>query len=798
MPPERRDELAAALIGAHEAGDIAAAQTLAQAIQDLDAGTAPPSVRERAPVPESFGSLRELPGNARLYTDPQGRQRLVGPSYSTNDQKEIKRLLGHLENAERHRQTAERYTNRANNPADPSLTAARNAEQRALAEERKFNQRMNETVTEAAGREFAQDRPIATGAMQFLRGLPFVGSYVDEMAPSSQAMEDVGVSGPDVARGAMETMSQNQPVTSGALNVAGAATGMAAMPGSVGYLTPRGVPGASRVASGAMRGGSFGLVEGAVSGYGLGDDGDRLGSAIEHGLFGAGIGTALGPLTPAGVEAFANARQYIARVDDRTLARELGVSPEAAGAFRSRMMNEDFQAAADALDRAGANAMLADASPQLQKILDGMISAGGPGGAAAKRAVDERAAASSRNFQSYLDRTLGRPQGVETAQENIRQGSSQLRQQVYDAAYSRPIDYSSPSGEQIETLMGRVPNSVIRQADELMRLEGVQSRQMIVRQAPDGSFTVEGLPDVREIDYIRRALNDLAQSADGMGAMGGQSNRGRALKNLSRDLREAVADSVPEYRTALNTAASVIDEVNATQIGYEALRNRMTPEQVRRGLEGLTGPEQQAAMLGLRNAIEDQLGTVARIASDPNRDARELTRIVNMMTSRNFEQKLNIIMGPQEAQRFMRNLDQELVSIELRGAIAANSATAARQQTMDDVRRRIQPNILQTVAAGEPMRAGKKLVQVFTGQTDEAQAIRELGFFDEIATLLTQQRGQRARDALELTRRAVQGQQLSRTQAELIAAAVLAPGSLGAGVLATQTYRYNPETDDIE
>jgi len=79
------------------------------------------------------------------------------------------------------------------------------------------------------------------------------------------------------------------------------------------------------------------------------------------------------------------------------------------------------------------------------------------------------------------------------------------------------------------------------------------------------------------------------------------------------------------------------------------------------------------------------------------------------------------------------------------------------------------PGPLATLLSGEPIYATKKLVQVITGTTDEARALRKMGIYDEIAGVLISLRGKEAQNALRLIRGAVDGDVVTTQQAEKIA-----------------------------
>lgn len=174
------------------------------------------------------------------------------------------------------------------------------------------------------------------------------------------------------------------------------------------------------------------------------------------------------------------------------------------------------------LRMSGDGAMLADAGPATSGILDTVIQRSGPGATFARQAVDERAAQAGPTVAKALDEALGVPQGVMTAETGIRRGSAGARDATYTAAYAQPIDYSSEAGMAIEGLTKRVPKGVVDLANRMMQLEGEQSAQILAKVADDGTVTFLRQPDVRQLDYITRALNMAAKSGEGQGALGGR------------------------------------------------------------------------------------------------------------------------------------------------------------------------------------------------------------------------------------------------------------------------------------
>ena len=774
-------------------------------------------VTEAAPAPTQPKYMRQgyevkerFPHNAFLIVEPDGKESLVTPGFVVSDPKEIRSLLRPYRKAEELRGRSIRSERERRRPLGAAMGqefSAEKLERAAIEQDRIFERLMTGDAEQVLGRELRRKKPVSMMALQFLKGIPIVGQQVpgasaQQAEQGEEGLAQMGLTGRGITEEAVRETERTQPVTSTAMQLAGGLTGMAAVPGLLPALAARGATAGAQMVSGAVRGGTAAAVEGAGTAALQAPEGERLGAAVTGGLISAPFGVAGGLVPPGASEAFMNARNYIARIDDRQLSRELGVSRETATIVRQAMASEDFDTAAQALRRAGADSMLADASPVLRDYLDAAIQLGG---AQARRqgrqVIEARASQASENFQRYMDDTLGVPEGREAIGARIRLATAEERDQAYNAAYDQPIDYSTDTGRRIENLLTRIgrfaPNAVTT-ANRLLAAEDATSRQIMADIAEDGTVRFRQLPDVRQIDYIRRGLADVAQSQEGQGALGGQTQIGAAAQRLSRELRDAVGESVPEYQNALRVAANAIEEINAGRAGYDALSTRVTREDLRNQLRNISEPERIAAQLGLRNAIEDQLSRVSRIASDPNRDAREMRKASDLLTSRLFESKLEMIMGQGPARQFMNQLDQELTAIELRAAINAGSGTARRGAIQAAVQQQTGTGIIGHLRRGEVPRATKALLQAMTGETEEAMLARQMGIFDELATLLTQQRGRQADDALRIVQRAVEGRELSETQARIVARAVLQPAALAGTVAGVQEYRYNPDTDDFE
>lgn len=608
--------------------------------------------------------------------------------------------------------------------------------------------------------------PFTARAQEFVRGFPFIGSFIDELAGAVK-----GEGARDNSRALHSAMAEEKPGQTTALNIAGAVTGSAPIAvAAAPVLEANAAPTVgARAIQGMTAGGVVGAVEGGVYGAGEGKEGERAGSAMEGAIFGGVAGSAIGAASPYIAEAIKRSLIALKGSPEKVIAQELGVSPRAAAIIRNALDKDDPQGAFDALRRAGDDAMLADAGQAGRELLDASAAAGGQAGSIARAAVEGRVTKAADDIQTGLDRAFGKPStGKEGLKAGIRAGTKDARGDAYDLAYSTPIDYASGRGMALESLLGRIPKGAIKDANDLMRLEGVQSKQILATVADNGKVTYERLPDVRQLHYILQALEGTAAKQDAKGALGGTTPLGRSTKALASDIRKVLKAAVPEFAQAQDIAADAIKQTQATDMGYKLLRSVTTREQVNEALKGASKSERDAMAQGVRTYIDDTLANVTQALTDPNMDAREGLKVLKDLSSRANRSKLYRLLGEARAETLYAELDRASTAYELRAALAMNSKTAIRQSIQGNVKDQAAPGALEVLASGSPLDAGKRMVQVFTGNTSEAQALRESGIFEDIARGLTNVRGAQAERALKVVQTAIAGGNVTAAQARLV------------------------------
>jgi hypothetical protein len=602
------------------------------------------------------------------------------------------------------------------------------------------------------------------GATQALAGNDFSDSY--NYAQEAQRQE-------------LDQARSDRPWESGITQVIGNVGSGIAMGGAGLLPSLAGRSMAARTAIGAGVGGGLGATDGFLAGSGAED-------RAKGAAGGAVIGTIAGGTVPLAISGIKSGVQRLA--DSATTNRMLdriGLSRPAADQLK-RVVDADAPTAARSLRQSGPDAMLADAGPASRGMLDTAVQKSGLGATRTIQAVNQRVSNALSGMTKKLDDVLGSPRGVSEASRDIRQGSSAARSAAYDAADAVPIDYASNSGRQIESLFPRIPRQAIREANALMKLNGQASNQILIDLTEDGTVSFRQMPNVRQLDYIKRGLAQVAEQLDGTGAMAGQSTKGKAYQDLAMDLRTALARAVPEYDVAMKTAREPIQQVQAMKFGYDLL-SRSTPRDVARmEIQKMTPPQMDAARMGVRSYIDELVSNVKIASSNVDREGLPALRtMANQLTTGASLQKLRaLVPDRKQYMSLVRELQQAQRALLLSADTAANSRTFGRTATAQGIKDSLEPGVVGNAARGKPIEMGRSGVQSFFGTTPQDDIAREDRVYSEIVDFLTGARGpvdtRRASQALNDAYRV-------GTRNELLADSVAKPLGLTIGSGAYQT-----------
>ena len=705
------------------------------------AATGKPWEKFSAPEPQAESVVATTPDGGRIVKGKDGALSFTSPAYSTNDPARIAEIM------------------KGATPAEQSTSG--------------FDQA---TIDQA---------PATARLSKFVQGYPFVGQYADEAI--GKVFGDKAM---DATRAIQGAMDREHPAQSTALQVAGGVTGGAGIAALAG---PAALPYApqslgAQAATGAGVGFVGGGAEGLVSGYGAGNNGDRTASAIDMGEKGAAFGAVLGLAAPAISRGLSSIAQYLKKTDTSIIAKTFGISPQAADVLKADIAALDPASARANLSAAGADAMVADAGISTREALDSAITGGGKAAQIGTDAVSTRAAAAGGRLSRVMDAILGAPEGIKGAAKSIAARTAPARQKAYDAAYASAINYADDAGRNIETVLSKIPNNTleaaISEANDAMKAAGVMNKQIMAEIAPDGAVVFKEMPNVQQLDEIKKALGVVGREVDQLGRPTTAATR---ANNLARELKAAIGDAVPIYKRAVALGGDKIAEDNALILGRKLFSTATTRESVQDTMKGASLEAQEAAGRGIRSYIDDTLARVRRSIDDPSIDTTETQKLLTSMSSRDAREKLTVVLGKSKADRLFAEIDTAGKQLATRQAIATGSATGrreARSRALDQV---LAPGVLGSAQRGEVKMTAKALVQLITRETPQAELARRQSVLADVAKALTQKRGQDAQDALVIVQKAIAGQPVKSDEAARLGRLLATSGVLLADQIGTQS-----------
>ena len=705
--------------------------------------------------------LDNLPDNGRVIRLPDGTEQYISNSYSTSNPEEINRIKR-------------------------EAGAIRVGEAKP-AEEQAFSQQRREMIDQYGYAPALGEK--------ILEGLPFVGSYMDELTGA--------ISGPRAEaqqRYISGAMQKEYPVASTTAQMGGLAAGtvltglgagkaieavpaLSRMAGAASEL-----PTAGRAVTGAVTTGGLGATEGAIYGYGKGTTPEsRESEAIQGGKLGLLVGAPVGLAVPylgRAWAAFKNRGTQTSIAPE--IAAEFGISTEA-----SRMIEQALETGASFdtmlsnIRRAGDQGMIADANEATAALLDAAAASSPRVAAEARGPVTQRAAVSSRQLGEEMDVALGaKPQGQQTSYEAIAARSKEARGEAYDEAFRTPINYASPQGIRLEEIFGRIPDEwkreAIARANRKMTSQGKRNQQIMADIADDGTVTFREMPNVQQLHEIKVALNQFARTGDNIDAFGNLKGEGVTIASLAGELRNALGDAVPAYNKASKIGGDKIREQEALILGGKVLNPATTRDDVARVLKDASADEKAAAKLGLRNSIDDAMAN-AKTAATTGRDeaVTESMKIIRDLSSRANKTKVELILGKPEADKLFKRIDETRAALELQAATARGSQTAIRTATREQAQELLEPGAIRAIAELDPVGAVKKVREFLAGTGPAYRQGRSEQVWSEIAGVLTGKRGMDAQQALKYIQQAKQGKRLSKPQESYTANTIMK--YLGAG-----------------
>ena len=590
-----------------------------------------------------------------------------------------------------------------------------------------------------------RERPVAARVVSAARAVPFVGEGIDEATGHFARL--TGGEGAEVnvlsgMRLMHDAMDQRRPVES-ALTQAGVGT-VSALPLAA-YALPSRLEGftpAQAIIRGGIGGATAGAGEGVVSGFlaGRGGFDDRLRSAKERAVFGGVLGGVLGGAAPAisGGAARLSATPAVRRF--AAMAKEKGIAPETLGLLGRRIAAEEGVDVATPTRAAS----LAETSQRFVPALDVGLLTEAPGSVFARQLLISQADEAAGNVVSIMDDVLGEPAGRSALIKDIMQSSAPERARLYADAYSQPVPYS----DELREMLRRVPDDVISRANELMQVEGVPGRQIRMVTDALGNPQIERLPNMQQLDYITRALQDRGFSEQAAPAAQ------RAYRGLTQEMREELDRLIPEYAAARSAAAETIGDREAVQAGYEIFRRQMPVEEVQEILSEFTTDGQRLNVrAGLRQYIEDRMGQALEPLSQRASDADIASRSEGLRALRDLigtpaaRQKLVLVLGDDAAEDLISRLRGEIPAFQM-AQLGYNSKTEPRGDVRVGERSANEQGPITDIRQGEVTRAIARLPGRVLGYGAESAEEVTRRAFGEAAPIIARQRTPESLEAL--------------------------------------------------
>lgn len=577
------------------------------------------------------------------------------------------------------------------------------------------------SMVEDAAPQASMPRTTAS-VMGAVEGLPVVGPYARQGVEAASAGIGSALTGQpyEKVRSEMEGMTDQAAAAHPYYSAGGKITG--AVLGTLPMVTAApGLFGASAGPAGAGLLGRTVMSTGSGAALGGADAGVRSGGDIGKTLTGMLYGGAAGAVAPALGEAVGAGARGLGGLFGGTPAQK--AFSQAAGA-------DAIDDVGPLLSRLGPDAMPMDLGPGLRSQAGAIANRPGPGQQVVRSALAGRQAAAGGRIASAADEALG--QSVDTvalADDIIKSGSTKAGP-LYKAAYSKPVPFT----QELETLIKRpTVGKALREAQKMAADDetfDAATRGWFANVADDNTVTITRTPSVYELDMTKRALDDLYTAAK----KGGGNNQARIIDQQRKNLLKMVDEHVPEYAAARKTYAGPAAVRDALEDGQKAFSNDLTPNQLRTKLMKLGESEREAYTQAARAQVANTMGT-----------ARNDALAARSIFQRGYnKEKLEILIGKDQADELLRTLDAETAFAETNKEITQQSITAGRQQANKALDAASEPGkILREIDVTKPFATLGRIGDRISGGS---RAQVQQGTNEELARLLT------SRDSQSLTR----------------------------------------------
>jgi hypothetical protein len=566
------------------------------------------------------------------------------------------------------------------------------------------------------------DVGVGSVARSLFRGIPFIGTYRDEIAAKLRSSTTGGTYDEELAkeRAKDKAFNDQHPYLDTGLNIAGGvgvtaltapAVGGAGAAAAAGRtllgLGARSLPGA--IGRGAVAGG----LQGAAAGSGEAEptEGAEFADRAMGGLKGAAIGGALGAAIPGVI----GAGTAVGRSVYNKVTGGGGPLDELAGSARryvGQLSSEPgrVQQMQTDLQRLGPDAMLADVSPEWRGVAGGAASRPGSRDTVVN-ALNARDAGKNQRLAADLDSSLGRAAVP-----------SQIEEGLATARHGLGPDYAASFNDARAVPTQQLANQI---DSALVDLRG-ESRRAVEK--------VRGwlnIPGTNQLDPHPNALFQVRQEIDGL--LEGEKNSKviRELSIIRQDVDGILASSVPgikdvdaQFRELSRQSGALTRGGQLLDSGKTAIRPQELAQELQEAAlpQGrLTGPS--AAPLRMQQGVRAEID---RVAGTNANDPIALQRLVKGEGDWNRD-KLAQLYGDDRARAALGAIDREVTFRDTYNRTVNNSETAPKTAFLKMLERAENPlvgsgSVTEMTGWGTLVNTARRVGSVLTGAMGKQRA----------------------------------------------------------------------------
>jgi hypothetical protein len=364
---------------------------------------------------------------------------------------------------------------------------------------------------------------------------------------------------------------------------------------------------------------------------------------LDQGLVGpvplAVAGGALGPVIGEGIAKGGNA---LLDWMPRTSGPLAGVNSTGRNMLVNAVEGETPASIAEAQKKFGRSGLLADVNEATTDLAGGLADIPGPHKQVVRDAYRQRAAGQAQRIEQSLNQNTV-PQ-VNIA--NLTKAIDTARSTGADPLYNQFRTMAVQPTKEIKALIPRLEKSgAFDLAEELSGISGKPIDRKFFTGGPQKEY-----PTAETWDYVKRGLDRrIGQALDKTKP---DKDLARELLNLKNEMLAEI-DKTPAgkiWKQGREVFAEHSELTHQIEEGQKTWKRSTRPDELAHELINLSHPEQAARLQGARDAIQEIIDS----------SVRGDTTARNMLLSKSGRAKMELLFGPQRAERLVRDLEAEV------------------------------------------------------------------------------------------------------------------------------------------